>query len=237
VKRIHGDAGTVCAVTAAGRVHCWGDNQFAECGTARYRRIGDMDLIAPAPVEVPSVRAAVDVVAGPTSCARLADGGVVCWGRALGSQIRDKAASDYLLSLPRTGADERAVASRPLRDFYRSVHHPPERLAGISSSTGIAAGSWLWTLLADGTVAFHRLDRTRPKLERLAGVIDAVALAAGNHLACATTRAADVLCWSYGNPDGWLPGSDAGDDPGPPVRVGFARDETWERNRSTDPPG
>jgi alpha-tubulin suppressor-like RCC1 family protein len=220
-SKLVGDARVACALTAIGRVYCWGDNSFAECGTPKYRLSGDMDLIAPAPVEVANVHDALDVAAGMTSCARLADGGVTCWGSALGSRLNDKAASDFLLSLPRTGADARAIASRPPGFFYQSVYHPPERLPGVAAVAQIAADRWLWTRFADGTLGYHRLGRTRPKLERFAGVTGAVALSVGTYFACAVTAARDVFCWRYGTSYNWGPGSDEKDDPGPPVRVEF----------------
>lgn len=198
--RLDGDENHACALTAHGEVYCWGDNHFAECGVREYRRINDTDLIVPAPVRVPGVRGAVDVRAFFTTCARLADGGVTCWGDAMGSEINDKAASDHLLSLPRTAADERAVASAPPGAFYRTKYKAPSRLPGVAGVAQIGVGKWRWMRFADGTIGYDRSWRTRPKVEVFPGAGGAVELTVGLFLACARTAAGRAVCWSYGDP-------------------------------------
>jgi hypothetical protein len=198
--RLDGDAHHACALTARGDVYCWGDNHYAECGVRTYQRINDTELIVPAPVRVPGVHGAVDVRAFFTTYARLADGGVMCWGDAMGSVINDKAASDHLLSLPRTGADERAVASAPPGAFHRTVYKAPIRLPGVASVAQLGVGKWRWMRFADGTLGYDRAWKTRPKVETFPGVQGAIDLTVGLFVACARTAAGRALCWSYGDP-------------------------------------
>lgn len=198
--RLDGDAYHACALTARGEVYCWGDNHHAECGVSTYQRINDTELIVPAPVRVPGVVGAVDVRAFFTTCARLADGGVMCWGDAMGSVINDKAASDHLLSLPRTSGDERAVAQAPPGAFYRTVYKPPSRLPGVAGVAQLGVGKWRWMRFADGTLGYDRSSKTRPKVETFPGVQGAIDLTVGLFVACARTAAGRAFCWSYGRP-------------------------------------
>lgn len=75
VKRVATGDRHACALTSAGAVLCWGNNDVGQLGSP-----SDMDT-HDKPREVPGVRGAVDIVAGESStCAVLGDGTVTCWG-------------------------------------------------------------------------------------------------------------------------------------------------------------
>jgi len=74
-----------CAVTPAGGVECWGDNQYGELGVAP-----PTDSVTPVEAQLPVGWQAVAVEVGEHhTCALLADGGIGCWGWDIGGQLGD----------------------------------------------------------------------------------------------------------------------------------------------------
>lgn len=74
---VSGSRNHYCAITAQGRVRCWGRNTFGQLGDGT-------ELDRSNAVEVLGVTNAIAVSAGTTaSCAMLADGSVTCWGTPL----------------------------------------------------------------------------------------------------------------------------------------------------------
>lgn len=64
-----------CALISGGRLSCWGRNQVAQLGA------GYLAPSVPWPVEIPGLTGVVEVsMEDETSCARLGDGRVMCWG-------------------------------------------------------------------------------------------------------------------------------------------------------------
>ncbi|MBL4632630.1 MAG: hypothetical protein JKY56_02085, partial [Kofleriaceae bacterium] len=64
-----------CALHGTGKVYCWGDNRSGQVGGGAK---GDVVAI---PTEVPGLVDVVQIVAADDyTCARIADGNVVCWG-------------------------------------------------------------------------------------------------------------------------------------------------------------
>ncbi len=71
----------VCGITAAGAVHCWGNNAFGQVGLEPSPGVG-------APVEVALGIVAVDIATGAHHTCALADtGGVTCWGDNMSGQL------------------------------------------------------------------------------------------------------------------------------------------------------
>jgi len=75
-----------CALLRDGRVACWGDGSAGQLGQ-------DESLDSPTPVTVQGLTAAVTQIdaGGYHTCARLADGGVACWGENRFGQLGDGA--------------------------------------------------------------------------------------------------------------------------------------------------
>jgi alpha-tubulin suppressor-like RCC1 family protein len=64
-----------CALLAGGRVKCWGRDHVAQLGA------GYLAASVPWPIEIPGLADVVEVsMEDGTSCARLEDGRVMCWG-------------------------------------------------------------------------------------------------------------------------------------------------------------
>lgn len=117
---------------------------------------------------------AVELAAGYYhTCARRADGRVLCWGSN---------------SLEWVGIHEREV-----------LYHPVE-VVGLDDAIQIAAGSlFTCALRRSGEVAcWGSILKDRSTLMRIEGLPPARTIAAAENLACALTREDEVYCWASG---------------------------------------
>jgi len=85
-----------CAVLDDGRVRCWGSGVFGQLGYGNLANVGDNETPGSvAPVDLGSGRTATAVVAGIyDTCARLADGAVLCWGNGADGRLGQCRAAD-----------------------------------------------------------------------------------------------------------------------------------------------
>lgn len=181
----------VCAATRAGPVLCWGESAHGQLGSAP----GPFRVLAPA--QVPCLRDVVELVAGQHfTCARLASGDVLCWGRA----------DDDPLQANRAVPTPDSCPSTPARD---------SRWIGIADAVGLAAsGGGACALRATGalecwgTNAHGQLGRGEPRGSRPVRVGSAEngadlqdarqVVAGGEQVACSTDRAGALRCWGHG---------------------------------------
>ena len=87
-----GSAGTTrstCALTSAGSVKCWGNNQFGQLGAPSGNICGVPCSLTPIGVSGLSSGVATIAVGGHNACAGLDSGGVQCWGSTYGSAPDD----------------------------------------------------------------------------------------------------------------------------------------------------
>jgi alpha-tubulin suppressor-like RCC1 family protein len=171
-----------CAVAPTGTVACWGTDALGQLGDD-----GALSL-STTPIAVAGVSGAAAVAAGEShACALLLSGAVTCWGGNGAEQL---------------GADIRAGQSGPVT------------VAGVTDAVAIAAGvAHTCTLEKSGSVlcwgagasgalgggpapaAPATAGPSSPSLVRVAGLTDAVALAAGGYETCALRAGGGVVCW------------------------------------------
>jgi len=166
-----------CAVLDGGSVSCWGSNAAGQLG-----RDGSV-AFDPAPAVVPLASQATAVAAGSWhTCALLASGQVVCWGRNDYGQLGDGSMTDSLR---------------------------PVTAANVSGARAIAAGSHLTcALLATGGVMCWGAsdavgtgdpadpsNYASPTPKAVSGLADAIGIAAGGDHACARRQGGAVACW------------------------------------------
>lgn len=150
-----------CALTVRGEIQCWGLNNLNQLGGS------STVFSSPRPLPVVLGIYASDVAAiGNTSCARIVDGSVKCWGDDVFSELGDGGGKPLLPVVAQT---------------------PPN----------VVATTVPCAILADGTVTCWGFTYTPTGLPGppLAGVGDAVEIAAGGGFACALTAAGTIHCW------------------------------------------
>lgn len=86
-----------CALTTAGRIKCWGDNQFGQLGDGRV-----CGIRCGAPVDVIGLASAAAVIAAGSdhTCARTDGGPVLCWGDNSYGQLGDRGACGAVCDAP-----------------------------------------------------------------------------------------------------------------------------------------
>lgn len=191
------DAGQVhtCARLSDGTAQCWGYNGYGGLGNGGSSWLNPL----PAPVRNPSgtgpLTGIVEIAAGiHSTCARLTDGTVRCWGANAYGQIGDGTTVDRYLPVtvknpagtgPLTGT--KAIATGGLHTCARLV-----------DSTVRCWGHNAWGAVGDGTTT----NRLRPVTVKnpsgtgpLTGVSSLASGAAGHTCAAMTDRTA--RCWGY----------------------------------------
>jgi len=189
-----------CAVLTNGTVKCWGYNSNGELGA------GTPPLEAPwyadTPINVKYISNAITVATGQQhSCAILSDGTVECWGANVYGQL---------------GHGDTATP-----------YYTPVPVSGVTNAIAVAGGKLhTCALLSDGTVQCWGynyagqlgVDRTGPETcsysacsttpVHVAGVTNALGIAAGDEHSCALLADGTVRCWGWnyygqsGNGDG-----------------------------------
>jgi len=205
VQALAAGAGFTCAILAAGKIRCWGDNSYGQLGSSAVKT-GEYST---APVTVGSVSGARSLAAGAThSCALLQDGGVQCWGLDDAGQLGDAAH-------PVQGATAVAVGARHSCAVVQGGvvcwgdnsagqlgASDGNAMAPLSGATDVAAGgNESCALRSDGSVlCWGSLDPSckvgcgqAPSQIQLTG--PATKLAVGPIEACALLDAGSIECW------------------------------------------
>ncbi|MBL8601253.1 MAG: hypothetical protein JNK72_04965 [Myxococcales bacterium] len=203
VKVVASSAGHACALRSDGRVRCWGLNDNGQLGRPASQsasqcltRPGGVRLPCdPRAVEVAGVTDAVDLVtsAGAT-CVLRQNRSVLCWGANEAGQLGQGRGSTAPTATPT------AVTLGPVRSLSAGAYHVCAALedgtvrcwgSNAFGQTGVAIGqSPAQCDEGDGT-----LSPCTPTPTAVAGVTDAVEVAAGRFYTCARRRGGAVQCW------------------------------------------
>ncbi|MBI5564834.1 MAG: hypothetical protein HY870_08065, partial [Chloroflexi bacterium] len=170
-----------CALTAAGRVKCWGDNQYGQLGDGTTTNRST-------PVDVSELGSGVMALAagGYHTCALMDavhGGGVKCWGNNGGGQLGDGTTTDRS-----TPVDVSGLGSQVLSLVLGSGH-----TCALTTTGGVKCWGANWYgQLGDGT----NTDRSTPV--NVNGLGSGIAmLAAGKYHTCALFTDGGVKCWGY----------------------------------------
>lgn len=167
-----------CALGAAGKTFCWGDNDYGKVGPG-VRRFAAAKL----PLVVGNLRAVISVVAGADeSCALGKNGSVWCWGSP---------------NYPGTLATETEETV---------IHRDPTLVPGTEDAIYLAHGRRHGCVIVrDGTVRcwgrndYFQIGQKNPKMSLEAvpveGLDDVAALALGGYFSCARKKTGRVWCW------------------------------------------
>lgn len=112
--RSNGSAEGCCYITAAGKLHCWGENDYGQAGSSVNENKASVTI--PTLAELPSnVKATQVTIANGGICATTEDGSLYCWG----DNSRGAAAQD------------------PPMDNLPS----PKKVVGVTNATAVAVGT------------------------------------------------------------------------------------------------
>jgi alpha-tubulin suppressor-like RCC1 family protein len=179
--------GHSCALTSAGQVLCWGDNEAGALGDGTL-------TLSYIPVAVREISYQISDVAaisagGSHACARTNVGAVVCWGYNRAGQLGNSGTTNSSTPVAVTGLSSGVAAISA-----GGVH-----TCALTSTGGIQCwGSNVFGQLGNGTTT----NSTTPVA--VTGLSSGVvAIAAGGSHTCALTDTGAVKCWGY-NAEGEL---------------------------------
>jgi alpha-tubulin suppressor-like RCC1 family protein len=176
-------AGFSCAVRAGGDVMCWGSNDDGQLGDGTT-------VDSETPVAAVGVADAIEVstgsyFAGSYTCALLHSGTIWCWGDNGAGMLGDSTWDARPTPGPVSGIDDAVAVSA-------GAHHA----CAVHEDGGVSC----WGSNEQGALGDPSLELpSRPWPGRVAGVEDAVAIAAGVRASCAVRRGGgQVVCWGNG---------------------------------------
>ncbi len=212
-----------CALSAAGKAQCWGNNESGQLGdnhTDEQRT----------PVSVEGDFSFIQIAAGDFYTCGVTNGGeALCWGDNDGGQLGDgttsmrtapvRVSGSHTFKLIRTGRSHACGLTRAgavvcwgrnesgqLGDGSRSSRTSPVRVNLPGSAAQLAAGgSHTCAILTDGTVfcwgsnASGQLGDSTKNLRaepvRVASTLRFVSIGSGRDHTCAVTPDSDAYCW------------------------------------------
>jgi alpha-tubulin suppressor-like RCC1 family protein len=194
--------GHTCAVMSTGTVMCWGDNQHGEVGVPATA------TPVTVPTAVSGLSGAVAVSAGHNfTCALLSSGEINCWGFNNSGQLGNGTTAAGL---------------------------PPGPVAGISGAVAISASTdhacallsdgavWCWGNNSLGGIGNGTTSTTPVSTPvAVAGISDAISVAAGGAHTCALLANGTVRCWGGGSA-GQLGNGAVGNSPTPVIVAGLS---------------
>jgi len=168
-----------CAITTAGAVMCWGDNQYGQLGNGSTKN-------SSVPVAVTSLASGVAAVAagGDHTCALTTAGTVMCWGDGKSGDLGDALISESNVPVPVKGLPSKVTA------IAAGQYHT---CAVITDGTVMCWGNDGHGQLGDD--ATPTASTVPVAVQGLPPLPDVKALAAGQSHSCALTGQGDILCW------------------------------------------
>ena len=179
-----------CAVHATGEISCWGLNDDGQLGNGAH----GFENNSPAPLKVQGITDAVSISAGNNSlnCVLHETGEVSCWG------------TNHLGAL---GTHADAGGTHSASDHFSS----PLKIQGITDAASVSTGNnhacvlhetgniscWGANSLGELGTGGHLADDQTATPQKVDGITDATAIAAGLLHTCAIRESGEVVCWGW----------------------------------------
>jgi len=173
LHRIASGATHTCAITPAGGVKCWGQNEHGELGN-------NTNTDSAAPVDVQNLGTTVISLAASqaSTCALLSTRAVKCWGKNDYGQLGNGTTGDAKLPVDVSGVASVTSIAAGCKHF-------------CASQDGLAK-CWGWNdkgQLGDASM------NSRSTAVDANGATDILFVTAGFHTSCAGTQSSGALCW------------------------------------------
>ena len=190
---------TSCATLADGTVQCWGTNGYGQLGDGTTTD-------SAVPVVVSGLTNAAAACAGEDhSCARLTDGTVQCWGANSFGQLGDGTRIDSAAPVAVTGIGNATAIACGSEHTCALLHDGSidcwgadgggfDEGFGALGNPG-ATQDCQWVTAADPSVTVE--TGCAPTPTPVAGITDAVAIAAGDYSSCVVLADGSAKCWGY----------------------------------------
>lgn len=182
-------SGFGCAVRRSGVVSCWGRNESGVLGngeTAWFTR----------PIQAEGVAQAVDVTIAHATCARLANGKVVCWGTEKSGHV-PRAVPGLEGATRLQAAGELTCATRPNREVvcWSEPGEAPMTLPG--GADAIVGDGALALAQLDGKVFYFARtdDGSLARLGSIEGLKHVTRVSNEGSTGCALQQTGEVWCW------------------------------------------
>lgn len=172
-----------CALTAAGRVYCWGDNLRGQVGEPSVRATS-------MPTPIASSDVFVDVAAGGLhTCAVRTDGAIFCWG----------ANEDGQLGVPSAGPGSAVPVAIQSSQRFASVATGARRTCARVADGGVFCWGLTWVSRQEGGGDVVRSESAPVRIPAPPTRV----LAVGSASTCGITSDDRAYCWEA-NPSGTL---------------------------------
>jgi len=185
-----------CALTASGRVACWGDNQRGQLGE------GELQSSA-VPVWVPGLDDVVELRSSDAAtCARRRAGAVACWGDNAHGEAAPHAVG---AAAPNAAAGAHDRSGEPAKYAPGNVQRTPGEIGELKGARALAMGLRHGCALDGeghvqcwGDASFGQLGAGVAdafQLRAVAGLPPLVEISAAGVETCGRTAAGEVWCW------------------------------------------
>lgn len=176
-----------CAITEAGGVKCWGDNDSGQLGDGTKKERG-------IPVDVVGLASGAQMIAagGNHTCILTNEGGVQCWGDNTQGQLGNAQQTNSAVPVNVAGLMKGVTK---IAAGVGSVRELEVFVGAHTCALTVTGGVKCWGDNDDGQLGEGRAVERDTIVDVLGLASGVKAIAAGAHHSCALTTAGQVKCW------------------------------------------
>jgi alpha-tubulin suppressor-like RCC1 family protein len=185
--------GDTCALMANGTVKCWGYNVDGQLGDGSNSDSSTPVVVQGIDGSSPSKTAVTVHTTGPQTCALMADGTVMCWGRNNYGQLGDNSNTSSNVPVVVSGIDGLSASSTAVSVAAGGYHS----CAAMADGSVQCWGSNLHGALGDGQPMDSLVPVVVSGLDGSSASSSAVSVSAGSFHSCAVLADGTSACWGW----------------------------------------